>query len=83
MTIKKGSKVKLRTDVLPRHASSVPAHMGYTTEFQWRDTLRKLKGRTGTVTRIFPSSSHVNVKFGKTLIGIGKNELIEMKNNEI
>ena len=80
MTIKKGSKVKLRTDVLPRHSRSVPAHMGYTTaQFSWRDTLRKLKGRTGTVTRTFPSSSHVNVKFGKTLIGIGKNELVEVK----
>ncbi len=80
MAIKKGSKVKLRTDVLQRHSRSVSAHMGYTTaQFQWRDTLRKLKGRTGTVTRIFPSSSHVNVKFGKTLIGIGKNELVDVK----
>ena len=78
--IKEGSKVKLRNDVLPRHAKSVPAHIGYTTsQFEWRDTLRKLKGRTGTVTKTFPSSTHVNVKFGKTLIGIGKNELVEVK----
>ena len=80
MTIKKGSKVKLKTDVLQRHSRSVPSHMGYTSaQFQWRDTLRKLKGRTGVVTMIFPSSSHVNVKFGKTIIGIGKNELVEVK----
>ena len=80
MALKKGSKVKLRNDVLQRHARSVPAHMGYThAQFEWRDTLRKLKGRTGVVTRIFPSSSHVNVKFGKTLIGIGKLELVEVK----
>lgn len=80
MAIKKGSKVKLRSDVLQRHARSVPAHMGFTrVQFEWRDTLRKLKGRTGIVTRVFPSSSHVNVKFGKTLIGIGKLELVEVK----
>jgi len=77
--IKKGSKVKLRPDVLQRHARSVPAHAGYTKEqFEWRDTLRKLRGKTGTVTRTFPSSSHVNVKFGKTLIGIGKSQLVEV-----
>jgi len=80
MAIKEGSKVKLRSDVLQRHARSVPAHMGYThAQFEWRDTLRKLKGRTGRVTKVFPSSNHVNVKFGKTLIGIGKKELVEVK----
>jgi len=78
--IRKGSKVKLQTDVLQKHSRSVPAHMGYThAQFQWRDTLRKLKGRIGLVTRTFPNSNHVNVKFGKTLIGINKTQLREYK----
>lgn len=78
--IKKGSLVKLKSDVLQKHARSVPAHMGYTREqFKWRDTLSKLKNKTGLVTRTFPSSNHVNVKFGKTLIGISKTQLREFK----
>jgi hypothetical protein len=78
--IRKGSIIKLKSDVLVKHARSVPSHMGYTREqFRWRDTLRKLKGKTGLVTRTFPNSNHVNVKFGKTLIGIGKNQLREFK----
>ena len=77
MTIKIGSKVKLRADVLQRHSKSVPAHAGYTTaQFQWRDTLNKLKGKTGTITRVFPSGN-VNVTFGKTVIGISKKDLVE------
>ncbi len=71
-----GSNVKLREDVLQRHARSVPAHMGYTREqFAWRDTLRKLKGQTGIVSRLFEGSKHVNVDFGETCIGIDWTEL--------
>jgi len=78
--IRKGSIVKLKSDILQKHSRSVPSHMGYTREqFRWRDTLRKLKGRTGIVTRTFPNSKHVNVKFGKTLIGLNKSQLREFK----
>jgi len=76
--ITKGSKVKLRPDVLRRHAKSVPAHAGYTSEqFSWRKTLDNLEGKTGIVERTFPSSKHINVRFGKTLIGINNSEVIE------
>lgn len=69
-------KVKLREDVLVRHSRSVPAHMGYTHEqFLWRDTLRRLKGKKGKITRTFEGSRHVNVKFGKDLIGIDLKDL--------
>lgn len=69
-------KVKLREDVLIRHSRSVPAHLGYTHEqFVWRDLLRKLKGKKGKIMRTFPESSHVNVKFGKKLIGLNYKEL--------
>lgn len=78
--IKKGTRVKLREDVLQRHSRSVPAHLGYTREqFAWRDTLRKLKSKTGVVGRTFHDSKHVNVAFGKTLIGINDTELIKVK----
>lgn len=77
-SLKIGDKVKLREDVLQRHSRSVPAHMGYTHEqFLWRDTLGKLKGKGGKIQRMFKDSSHVNVKFGKHLIGINKQELIK------
>ena len=79
----KGSKVKLREDVLVRHARSVPAHAGYSREqFAWRDTLDKLEGKTGTIERTFPDSNHVNVKFGKTLIGLNKSELTQVKSKK-
>ena len=86
-TFKVGDKVKLRADVLQRHARSVPAHMGYTREqFAWRNTLRKLLGlneqykvvavRTvGVIERIFPNSGNVNVQFPETMIGIDATEL--------
>ena len=75
---KVGDKVKLRKDVMVRHARSVPAHMGYTTaQFAWRKTLDKHENRIGTVTRTFPNSKHVNVTFrdGVT-IGIDDTELV-------
>lgn len=76
LNFSKGNKVKLRSDALDRHSRSVPAHAGYTREqFSWRDTLGSLKGKTGVIDRTFPDSQHVNVKFGKTLIGINKSEL--------
>jgi hypothetical protein len=63
-SFKAGDKVKLRPDVLARHAKSVPAHTGYTTtQFSWRGTLDKLEGKVGTVTKVFPNSKHVNVTF--------------------
>lgn len=74
---KVGSKVKLRKDVLLRHARSVPAHAGYTRAgFQWRATLDKYANRIGIITRVFPSG-HVNVRFrdGNT-IGIDDTELV-------
>ena len=75
-----GMKVKLREDVLQRHSRSVPAHLGYTKEqFAWRDTLRKLDGKTGKITRTFPDSHHVNVKFRGALIGIDERELNKVK----
>ena len=75
--LKAGSKVMLRPDVLVRHSRSIPAHLGYTKEeFAWRDTLGKLKGKTGKVERMFPNSRHINGKFGKTLIGIDRAELV-------
>jgi len=71
-----GDKVKLRDDVLQRHARSVPAHMGYTREqFQWRDILRGLKGQVGVIERVFDNSKHVNVEFDGHLIGIDYTEL--------
>ncbi len=73
---KVGDKVTLRTDVLQRHARSVPAHLGYTTaEFTWRDRLRALKGQIGTVSRLFDDSKHVNVDFTDVTIGIDYTEL--------
>jgi len=75
--IKEGKIVLLRPDVLARHSSSVPPQMGFTTaQFQWRDTLRKLEGKRGTVTRVFNNSKHVNVDFGTDLIGIDHTELV-------
>lgn len=80
VTFKKGDAVKLRDDVLRRHARSVPAHMGYTREqFKWRDTLGKLEGKIGTIERIFPNSKHVNVDFGGNLIGIDATELVKVE----
>lgn len=77
-TFKTGDVVKLRDDVLQRHARSVPAHLGYTTEqFAWRDTLRKLKGKTGIISRVFDNSKHVNVAFNGALIGIDYTELTQ------
>lgn len=77
----KGDKVTLREDVLQRHARSVPAHLGYTHEqFQWRDTLRRLIGLTGTVTQAFAGSKHVNVTYeDETCIGIESDELVLAK----
>ena len=73
---KKGDKVKLKKDVLQRHARSVPAHAGYSREqFNWRDTLRGAGGKVGKVKRTFPNSKHLNVQFGKTLIGIRDTEV--------
>jgi len=71
-------KVKLKSDVLVQHSRSVPAHAGYSKEqFAWRDTLGRLEGKKGKVTRIFAGSKHVNVKFGKDLIGIDLDQLEE------
>lgn len=76
-----GDKVRLRKDVLVRHARSVPAHRGYTTQqFRWREVIRKYSGKTGTITRIFPHSKHVNVTFpGGHIIGIDYTELAKVK----
>lgn len=61
---KAGDQVQLKADALGQHARSIPAHMGYTTEqFAWRDTLRKVKGKVGTVERTFPNSKHTNVEW--------------------
>jgi len=75
--MKQGMKVKLRHDVLRRHARSVPEDMGYTREqFQWRDTLRRLSGEEGEVTHTFEDSTHVNVTFHDgTTIGICHKDL--------
>jgi hypothetical protein len=72
-----GDKVKLRDDVLQRHARSVPAHLGYTHEqFQWRDTLRELKDKIGTIRQVFEDSKEVNVDFDGRVIGINSSELL-------
>lgn len=77
MAIKVGTRVKLRKNVLQRHAKSVPAHAGYTREqFAWRETLDELEGQTGKVTRVFPKSDFLNVDFDGHLIGINKSELV-------
>ncbi len=74
---KVGDEVKLRDDVLNKHSRSVPAHAGYTREqFAWRKTLDGLLGKTGTVSRLFDNSKHVNVKFDGTTIGIDYTELV-------
>lgn len=77
MIFKAGDKVTLRSDVLQRHSRTVPAHVGFTTEqFAWRDTLRGLAGKTGTIERTFENSKHVNVQYEDgTLIGINNTEL--------
>lgn len=74
---KVGDKVKLRDDVLQKHSRSVPAHMGYSREqFAWRKTLDGLIGETGTISRLFDNSKHVNVDFDGTLIGIDYTQLV-------
>lgn len=75
--LKVNDKVRLRADALARHSRTVPAHAGYTREqFQWRDTLGKLAGKTGTITLIFDGSKHVNVDFEEDgVIGIDWTEL--------
>lgn len=71
-----GDKVKLRDDVLQRHSRSIPAHAGYTTEqHQWRDTLTKLSGEIGTVSRLF-DNKHTNVDFPTACIGIDYTDLV-------
>ena len=77
MKFKAGDKVALVFDVLQRHSRTVPAHAGYSKEqFAWRDTLRKLNGKIGTIERTFENSKHVNVQFDDgTLIGINETEL--------
>jgi len=76
-----GDEVKLRKDALGRHASSVPAHMGYTTnQFAWRKALGELEGKIGKVQRLFNGSKHMNVNFGGKLIGIDYTE-VEPANN--
>jgi len=79
VNLKVGDSVRLRKDVVQRHARSVPSHAGYTSEqFHWRDTLDNLEGKTGVITRRFPNSKHVNVQFGDTLIGIDTTELTKI-----
>ncbi len=79
-SLKVGDEVKLRKDVLVRHARSVPAHLGYTKEqFAWRDTLDKLENKTGKIQRTFESSDHVNVEFNGKLIGINETELVKVE----
>lgn len=70
-------EVVLVDNVLQRHSRTVPAHAGYTTQqFQWRDTLRKLKGKIGRITGIFKDSKHTNVTFeGNQCIGIDCTEI--------
>ena len=78
-TFQVGDKVKLVRDVLQHHARSVPAHMGYTREqFAWRRTLDALEGKTGTISRVFEGSNHVNVDFDGEVIGIGASELVQV-----
>lgn len=76
---KVGDQVILREDVLQRHARSIPAHLGYTTnQFNWRATLRRLAGQVGTVSYIFDNSKHTNVQFEGETIGIDFTELDEV-----
>lgn len=80
--VKKGTKVKLRKDVLLRHARSIPPYSGYTKEqFAWRELLRKLEGKTGVIERAF-SGKHCNVRFGNVLIGIDYDELVKAKQHK-
>lgn len=83
--LKVNDQVRLRADVLERHSRTVPA--GYTTEqFRWRDTLAKLAGKIGTISRVFEGSKHVNVDFRweedeiplGTVIGIDWTELVKI-----
>lgn len=79
---KAGDKVKLAKDVLGRHAKSVPAHMGYSTDqFSWRDTLRKLEGKIGTIERLSAIGKHVNVDFDGHTIGIDYTDLEPVSGN--
>ena len=81
--LKPGDKVKLRDDVLVRHARSVPAHLGYTKEqFAWRKTLSELKGKIGTVERVF-EGGFITVRFDNTYIGIEYTELVKVKDTKV
>lgn len=61
---KVGDTVRLHDEALQHHARSIPAHLGYTKEgFAWQDTLRKLQGKVGKVSRVFPNSQHINVDY--------------------
>ena len=72
-----GTKVKLRPDVLQRHARSIPAQLGYTHEqFQWREALGKQEGKIGVVRFVLPDSNYVNVDFNGDKIGINSTELV-------
>jgi hypothetical protein len=75
-----GDLVRLRQDALGQHSRTVPAHMGYTREqFDWRDTLRRVGKKTGTVSRVFPNSKHVNVDFADgNRIGIDWTSLVKV-----
>ena len=78
---KVGDEVCLVENVLARHARSVPAHAGYTTEqFKWRNTLRTLAGCVGIVSKVFPDGKCTNVDFNasefKGTIGIDFTELL-------
>lgn len=74
-----GQKVQLREDVLQRDSRKTPAYAGYSPEqFAWRKLLDSLRGKTGVVERHFPQSSHLNVRFGETLIGIDCTELVKV-----
>jgi len=72
-----GDQVKL-SDAQRNFSRSVPAHAGYTTEqFSWLDTLRKYEDETGEITRVSPSSEHVNVTFKDGyVIGIDASGLV-------
>jgi hypothetical protein len=75
-----GYKVRLRDDVLQRHARSVPAHLGYTPlQFTWREKLKQLEGKTGTVHEITKESNFVQVDFDGLVIEIQATELILIK----
>lgn len=75
-----GDRVRLRKDVLARHAKSIPASTGYSsTEFRWRKTLKEQSGRVGRITRIFASIGAVTVRFrGGPTIGIGDSKLVKV-----